>query len=111
MYTVYIHRQNVKAKFKFWYPKYFLNTKYLKPENAYVDNSKLHVFDYAFDMSENLLKRLEVANKTTGNVLKFCFFLKRSDTSTEIVKTFREDMIGFFNKAVTLGKQTGKHFW
>ena len=103
-------KSRVKAQFKFWYPKYFLNTKYLKAENAYVDNSRLHVFDYAFDMSQDLLKRLENANRTTGNVLKFCFFLTRSDTSTEIVKTFREDMIGFFNKAVTLGKQTGKLF-
>ena len=103
-------KSRVKAQFKFWYPKYFLNMKYLKPENAYVDNSKLHVFDYAFDMSENLLKRLENANRTTGNVLKFCFFLKRSDTATEIVKNFREDMIGYFNKAVTFGKQTGKNF-
>ena len=102
-------KSRVKAQFKFWYPRYFLNTKYLKAENAYVDNSKLHVFDYAFYMSQDLLKRLEKANRTTGNVLKFCFFLKRSETSTKIVKNFREDMIGFFNKAVTLGKQTGKH--
>lgn len=102
-------KRRLKAKYKFWYPKYFLNKKYLKSENAYVQNTRLHVFDYAFDMSENLLKRLETANRTTGNVLKFCFFLKQSDTSTEIVKTFREDMIGFFNKAVTLGKQTVDH--
>ena len=102
-------KSRIKAKYKFWYPKYFLTTNYLKPANATIDNSKLHVFDYAFDMAEDLIKRLETANRTTGHVLKFCFFLKRSETSTQIVKTFREDMIGFFNKAVTLGKQTGTY--
>ena len=100
-------KTRVKAKYKFWYPKYFLNLNYLKPANATMENSKLHVFDYAFDVAQDLMKRLETANRTTGNVLKFCFFLQRSETSTEIVKSFREDMIGFFNKAVTLGKQTG----